>query len=138
MSLWPALSARRLTERARLATTPGLHVAESVSFDSYTKPPKRSSKKRQDDTALRNLLLHSSAHGTMEYTGKEDGAAASLVKHYIGLFDPVSGQLQAVEARRLVIRGSVRQHRAPAEAMAAWTAMQVRHRFPWRWPRPSC
>ncbi|KKY33819.1 putative rna polymerase i-like protein [Diaporthe ampelina] len=39
------------------------------------------------------------------------------MKHYIGLFDPVSGQLQMVEAKKMVIRGSVRAQQAPQEDM---------------------
>ncbi len=100
-------------------------MADSICFDSYTKPAK---KKRQNGPAVQDLLLYSSAHRTLDYTGKEDRASTAdpLLRHYIAVFDPTTGQLRAAEARKLVIRGTVRSHRAAAEAMALWSAKKVR------------
>ena len=56
------------------------------------------------------LLLHSSTHPKLDYIAREEQStgADSLLKHYIGVFDPKTGDLQLVEARKLVVRGVLR------------------------------
>jgi len=49
----------------------------------------------------------------------------SLLKHYIGVFDPASGNLKIVEARKMVVRGVVRARMAADEAMAERTVREV-------------
>jgi DNA-directed RNA polymerase I subunit RPA49 len=56
----------------------------------------------------------------LDYTAREEdaGGADALLKHYIGVYDPETGNMEVVEARRMVIRGSVRAHQASAEDQA--------------------
>ena len=56
------------------------------------------------------LLLHTSAHPKLDYTAREEeySGADSLLKHYIGVYDPKTGDLQLVQARKLVVRGVLR------------------------------
>ncbi|KAI4257538.1 MAG: hypothetical protein L6R42_005584, partial [Xanthoria sp. 1 TBL-2021] len=55
-------------------------------------------------------LVHTSAHPRIDYTGREEdgGGTEGLLSHYIGVYDPRSGDLQLMRARKLVLRGSPR------------------------------
>lgn len=82
-------------------------MPSNLSMKPYTKS-------RQDDSrpslAVPELLLHSSAHPKLDYTAREESSngSESHLKHYIGVYDPETGKLQLVQARRLVIRGTLR------------------------------
>lgn len=69
--------------------------------------------------AKRELLLQSSEHPTIDYTGREEeaGGTDSLLKHYVGIFDPSTGKLQVMEARKMAVRGIVRSQQAAPEAL---------------------
>lgn len=56
------------------------------------------------------LLLHSSAHPKLDYTAREEfsNGSESHLKRYIGVYDPEIGKLQLVQARRMVIRSTLR------------------------------
>lgn len=56
------------------------------------------------------MLLHTSAHPKLDYEGREEeaGGAEPLLKHYVGVFDPVSGELQLVQVRKVAVRGTLR------------------------------
>lgn len=99
-----------------VATASGISVAKNTKYNTYSRPSTKKSKHGAND-----LLLHSSSHRTVDYTAREDkpavGAGQPLLKHYIGVYDPASGQLQMVEAKKMVIRGSVRAQQAPEEDM---------------------
>ena len=60
--------------------------------------------------AVPELLLHSSAHPKLDYTAREEASnrSESHLKHYIGVYDPETGKLQLVQARKLVIRSTLR------------------------------
>ena len=57
------------------------------------------------------MLLHSSAHPRIDYVGREEESESKegLLKHYVGLYDPQTGELQVIEARKVVLRGTVRE-----------------------------
>ena len=60
--------------------------------------------------AIPEVLLHSSAHSKLDYIAREeisDGSGSHL-KHYIGVYDPETGELQLVQARNLIIRSTLR------------------------------
>ncbi|KAH8782847.1 RNA polymerase I associated factor, A49-like protein [Diaporthe sp. PMI_573] len=99
-----------------VATASGISVARNTKYNTYSRPSAKRSKHGATD-----LLLHSSSHRTVDYTAREDkpavGAQQPLLKHYIGLYDPASGQLQLAEAKGMVIRGTVRAQKAPEEDM---------------------
>ncbi|KAI6271769.1 hypothetical protein MCOR27_008651 [Pyricularia oryzae] len=103
-----------------IATAPGLSVSPSVQFNPYTKLRKASSKSR-NAPVLGDILLHSSSHRSLDYTAREEQSqnGEGFLRHYIGVFDPKTGELEVVEARKVTVRGSVRSQQAPAEAMSA-------------------
>lgn len=37
-----------------------------------------------------------------------------MLKHYIGVYDPATGKMEVMEARKLVVRGVIRAHEATA------------------------
>ncbi|KAI4176111.1 MAG: hypothetical protein LQ346_007945 [Caloplaca aetnensis] len=94
-----------------VANTPGLSFPPDISL----KPYRRARKSHAPSTgkslvSMSEHLLHTSAHPKIDYLGKEEerGGSDSLLNHYLGVYDPESGQLQLVRARKLVLRGSVR------------------------------
>ncbi|ROW13064.1 hypothetical protein VPNG_05964 [Cytospora leucostoma] len=97
-----------------IATTSGIAISQDTKFNTYSRAPTKRPRHGASD-----LLLHSTSHRTLDYSAREDKPKGGqpLLKHYIGLFDPASGQLQLVEAKKMVIRGSVRAQQAPEEAM---------------------
>ena len=56
------------------------------------------------------ILLHSSAHPKLDYIASEESSnrSESYLKHYIGVYDPETEKLQLVQARKLVIRSTLR------------------------------
>ena len=56
------------------------------------------------------LLLHSSVHPKLDYIAREETSDGSegYLKHYIGVYDPETGELQLVQARKLIIRSTLR------------------------------
>ena len=71
-------------------------------------------KTRQDasrpSSAVPELLLYSSAHPKLDYIAREESSnrSESHLKHYIGVYDPETGKLQLVQARKMVIRSTLR------------------------------
>ena len=55
------------------------------------------------------LLLHSSTHPKLDYVAREESSGTdNLLRHYVGVYEPTTGKLQLVEARKLVLRSSLR------------------------------
>lgn len=64
----------------------------------------------------------------MDYTAREDRTGDSsepFLKHYIGIFNPKTSEVEIVEARKTVLRGTVRTQKAVDEAMEEKTLKQV-------------
>jgi DNA-directed RNA polymerase I subunit RPA49 len=102
-------------------STPGLAVPSSIPLQAYVKRSKNASGLPGQSSAIATseLLVHSSNHITIDYLGREEaGGADSLLKHYLGVYDPATGKLQVMEARKMVIRGTVRSHEAGPEAFS--------------------
>lgn len=55
-------------------------------------------------------MLHSSAHPKLDYIAREEFSDGSegYLKHYVGVYDPKTGELQLVQARKLIIRSILR------------------------------
>ena len=88
------------------ASTPGIELPRTSSLDAYSKAVPN----HERGALSSEILLQSSAHPKLDYTAREEmsGAADSLLKHYVGVYDPSSGQVQLVPARRLVMRSTLR------------------------------
>lgn len=56
------------------------------------------------------LILKSTSHPRLNYTAREEGQSSSEphLKHYLGLYDPKTGDLELIEAKKMVIRATVR------------------------------
>ncbi|KAK4693686.1 DNA-directed RNA polymerase I subunit RPA49, partial [Lecanoromycetidae sp. Uapishka_2] len=88
----------------------GLSLHPNISFQPYTKASTATSRPSAPGP---ELLLHSSAHPKLDYTACEETSNGSEnhLKDYIGVYDPSSGQLQLVQARKLVVRSTLRSER---------------------------
>jgi len=97
-----------------IASTPGLALPTSIPLQPYTKTrpkPARTIGRGVVDTT--EFLLHSSAHPKLDYIAREEElGAAPLRKHYVGVYDPETGKLEVVEARKMIVKGIVRAHEA--------------------------
>jgi DNA-directed RNA polymerase I subunit RPA49 len=67
----------------------------------------------------------------LDYTAKEEGPGGreSHLKHYIGVFDPKTGELSVVEAKKMAIRGVVRSQQPPEDNPQSRAASRVRASF---------
>ncbi|KAI0512621.1 RNA polymerase I associated factor, A49-like protein [Xylaria bambusicola] len=118
-----------------IATHPGLCLPSSVTFQAYTKNAPSKSKKakiKHAASSSSSLMLHSSSHSKLDYTAREEGPGGreSHLKHYIGVFDPATGELSVVEARKMAVRGVVRSQQPKEEdvqsRMASKNMMELR------------
>jgi DNA-directed RNA polymerase I subunit RPA49 len=102
-----------------IALTPGLAMPSEINLKPYTKTRRNphSNPGKSGDIATKELILHSSEHPKLDYTAREEetGGADSLLKHYVGVYDPEIGKMEVIEARKMVVRGSVRAHQASVE-----------------------
>ncbi|KAI4140831.1 MAG: hypothetical protein L6R39_005638, partial [Caloplaca ligustica] len=94
-----------------ISNIPGLSWPPNVPL----KPYKKSRKNHASITGKTPLsasehLLHTCAHPKIDYIAREEEGAApnGSLNHYLGVYDPKSGQLQLVRARKLVLRSTVR------------------------------
>jgi hypothetical protein len=112
-----------------LASTPGLTVPSSISLEPFVKQRRNTHLQRLgkgSEIAATELLLHSSEHPKLDYTAREEesGGSNTLLKHYIGVYDPESGKMEVMEARKVIVRGVVRAHQATTEDEAAVVSAQ--------------
>ena len=73
----------------------------------YRKPRQDASR---SSSTIPELLLHSSAHPKLDYIAREESSSGSErhLKHYIGVYNPETGKLQLVQARKLIVRRVLR------------------------------
>jgi DNA-directed RNA polymerase I subunit RPA49 len=98
--------------------TPGIQIPNNLSFNSYAPRELAQSKSRSKRHAGGSeLLLHSTTHHSLNYTAREEGArnGTPLVNHYIGVYDPKTGKMQVVEAKKMVVRPQVRAKQTEAD-----------------------
>ncbi|KAL8926724.1 MAG: hypothetical protein Q9208_002798 [Pyrenodesmia sp. 3 TL-2023] len=101
-----------------VANTPGLSFPRNISLKPYKRTRKtHGSSTGRSIASMSEHLLHTSAHPKIDYIGREtEGSGSdSLLNHYLGVYDPQSGQLQLVRARKLILRSVVRPAPAPEE-----------------------
>jgi DNA-directed RNA polymerase I subunit RPA49 len=100
-----------LTQVRIVATSSSIRVPEDVQFHSYAKLQRATaSRRRHEQRPAPELLLYSASHKTMDYTAREDGPndMSSLLNHFLCVYDPRTGKLDVVQAKRMVIRGGAR------------------------------
>ncbi|KAL9008557.1 MAG: hypothetical protein Q9173_006330, partial [Seirophora scorigena] len=101
-----------------IANTPGVSFPPNTSLTPYAKARKNDTSSTGKSLLSKSEhLLHTSSHAKIDYIAREEegGGAGGLLQHYLGMYDPQSGQLQLVRARKLVLRGSVRPVPSPGE-----------------------
>ncbi|KAI9830743.1 MAG: hypothetical protein M1819_005407 [Sarea resinae] len=94
-----------------VASTPGLSLPPSMTLHAYRKPRSNARPGSKSSISSSELLLHSSEHAKLDYTAREEDESSHL-KHYVGIYDPKTGEIQVVEARKLTVRGKVREREA--------------------------
>jgi DNA-directed RNA polymerase I subunit RPA49 len=92
-----------------------MEMPSNLTFHSYL--PKNATSSKSKKTAVeKGLLLHSSTHRNLDYTAREEERGSKpLLNHYIGIYDPKTGKLQVVEAKKMVVRGAVRSKQVATE-----------------------
>ncbi|KAK2605994.1 DNA-directed RNA polymerase I subunit rpa49 [Conoideocrella luteorostrata] len=103
-----------------IATTPGIEFPQNIAFHPYqprdgSRPKPGKSKKARSQ----EMLLHSTSHQTLDYTAREEhhGGSTPLVNNFLGIYDPKTGKLEVLEAKKMVMRVVARAQRAPASSM---------------------
>ncbi|RFU73413.1 hypothetical protein TARUN_8822 [Trichoderma arundinaceum] len=96
-----------------IVNTPGMEMPSNLVFHSYL--PKNAATSKSKKAADKGLLLHSTTHRNLDYTAREEESRDSkpLLNHYVGIYDPKTGKLQVVEAKKMVVRGAVRSKQVP-------------------------
>ncbi|KAJ5134239.1 hypothetical protein N7448_000737 [Penicillium atrosanguineum] len=115
----PPLAASLVEDKSELApviaTTPGVQNSKSLRWTPYLKARDNVSKSatRNPGITSSEILLQSSEHEKMDFTGREGTGedADSQLKHYIAVVDPERKTWQIVEARRVTLRGAVRSRK---------------------------
>ena len=98
-----------LTRHPIPASTPGAGLPENLPLKPYRRE-RTEAVPRPSNVTSSELLLHSSAHPKIDFTAREgEEVADPYLSHYLGVFDPESGELQLVEVPSVNVRGNVRQ-----------------------------
>ena len=115
--------------------TPGISLPDSFPFDIYDKDEEPTAKRRKGASQHQpsEMALHSSAHRTIDYSAREERwkSVDTVLNHFLAIIDPKSGEVEIVQAKKMVVRGTVRSKQAPPEAMEVKKGKQV-----WLTPRP--
>ncbi|POR32132.1 DNA-directed RNA polymerase I subunit rpa49 [Tolypocladium paradoxum] len=102
-----------------IATTPGFEFPSKLSFHSYQPRDELRSKTKHNKLAGdKELLLHTTAHRSLDYTAREEEPRGSkpLMNHFVGIYDAKTGTLEVMEAKKMVVRGQVRAKQAPSSS----------------------
>ncbi|KAI9805156.1 MAG: hypothetical protein M1825_000990 [Sarcosagium campestre] len=99
--------------RPVIATTPGFSLRSGTKFLPSFKPVP----KIRGTSKTKELSIKSQDHPTLEYKGREaeEGSAENLQKHYIGIFDPSTAELQLIAARRVIVKPTPKSDREEVE-----------------------
>ncbi|KAL2271781.1 hypothetical protein VTJ83DRAFT_1152 [Remersonia thermophila] len=105
-----------------VAITPGIHLPGGFPFDAYEKDEQPSAKRRKSGGAAppaNEMALYSAAHRTVDYTAREERhkSVDKVLNHFLAIIDPKTGEVEIVQARKMVVRGAARAKQAPPEAM---------------------
>ncbi|KAI9837385.1 MAG: DNA-directed RNA polymerase I subunit rpa49 [Sclerophora amabilis] len=110
----PAVKVSFISEKDEWSPIVGLAIAPAVPFKPYRKArsnaPPRSRARQPSSLYSTELLLHSNSHPKIDYLAREEegGGSDSLLKHYVGVYDPKTGALEVMQARSVTIRGTLR------------------------------
>ncbi|KAL2201429.1 RNA polymerase I associated factor, A49-like protein [Corynascus similis CBS 632.67] len=109
-----------------VALTPGISLPNSFPFDAYEKNERPTAKRRKSGglPPPSEMALHSSAHRTVNYTAREERSKSvdTVLNHFLAVIDPRTGEVEVIQAKKMVVRGTVRSKQAPSEAMQVSSA----------------
>ncbi|PFH60568.1 hypothetical protein XA68_10773 [Ophiocordyceps unilateralis] len=88
-----------------IITTPGIELPTSLPLHCYESQQPRSKGKSSGPGDGRELLLRSTDHPTLEYTAREEEPGT---QHFLGIFDPKTGRLDLIEAKKMEMRARPR------------------------------
>ncbi|EOD46513.1 putative a49-like rna polymerase i associated factor protein [Neofusicoccum parvum UCRNP2] len=102
-----------------IAATPGVTFPSGLALEPY---------KKENEKHRYDLLLHSSNHERLDFSARpeRDGTADSLLKHYVGIYDPQTGELKVMEAHKLVLRNTLRSETEEMHAQRQQAAARER------------
>lgn len=91
-----------------------MNLPDTVPLNAYVKPRERRLKHSSNATiSSSELLLHTSAHPRLDFTGKEgENELDKLWDHYVAVYDPEQGTVKILDARKMTVRGCMR-HASP-------------------------
>ncbi|KAK3296118.1 RNA polymerase I associated factor, A49-like protein [Chaetomium fimeti] len=104
-----------------VALTPGISLPDTFPFNVYEKDEQPAVKRRKGSAPPppSEMALHSSSHRTVDYTAREERLKSvdTLLNHFLAVIDPQTGEVEVIQAKKMVVRGTVRSKQAPTEAM---------------------
>lgn len=116
-----------------IATVSGLKLSNELRFRPQEQPRVQAPLDRSlgRRSSGRTLVLKSSSHPTTDYTALEEHSDGKVVlKHYVGVYDPETGTLQVVEAKKMAIQATVRPREFEGEAPAEPTKTKASYTWP--------
>ncbi|GAB1320670.1 DNA-directed RNA polymerase I subunit rpa49 [Madurella fahalii] len=104
-----------------VALTPGISLSDSFPFNVYEKAEQSTTKRRKSGglPAQSEMALHSSAHRSIDYTAREERhkSVDTLLNHFLAVIDPLSGEVEVIQAKKMVVRGTVRSKQASSKTI---------------------
>ena len=102
------------------ATTPGVNIPRDIHLTPYLKKRDHAldagRASRNQGIVASEILLQSSEHPKLDFVGREaEDEVDSQLKHYIAVVNPESKAWELVEARKVTLRGSVRNLKSLGE-----------------------
>ncbi|MCJ1383412.1 DNA-directed RNA polymerase I subunit rpa49 [Xylographa soralifera] len=102
-----------------IAVAPGLDLPTNVPLQAFQKPctntVSSSTSTGRVPLSESELLLHCSAHPKLDYTAREESSSGAndLLRHYVGVYDPATRDIQIVPTRKMIVRGTLRSTVVP-------------------------
>lgn len=93
-----------------IATTPGIQIPENTNLTAYSRPRAPTSKRSKSENEV-DYIVHGSTE-RIDYEGRELEGDRDLEKHYIGIYDPDTGEVEIHPAPRVEIRREIKALRA--------------------------
>ncbi|MCJ1478591.1 DNA-directed RNA polymerase I subunit rpa49 [Lambiella insularis] len=120
-----------------IATAPGLDLPTNFPLQAFERPRTNTTQTGAATSARRSassqteLLLHCSAHPKLDYTAREElfDGPEGLLRHYVGVYDPATGELKVVQARKVVVRPTLRSIVAEADDDSSGEEQPSQSRF---------
>ncbi|KAH6708138.1 RNA polymerase I associated factor, A49-like protein [Verticillium dahliae] len=105
-----------------IVSAPGVRLDEDITFRTYQKRQTTGRKSSRRHASEQEITLHSTKHRTVDFTAREeevDTRGEPYQQEYVALYDPKTGGLEVIAAKKMVVRGTVRAKQADEEAMIA-------------------